>query len=422
MSRPSRLHRTVPPGAWSSVLAADAYEAPFLLDDDQVTHYTIHRGSGQRGGGYTASTCEFATPEPALRRSVGGYRCTVGLTEGAAAALAAWTGASAAAITPRWSGRLAVIEVTDRGDGSNLTTSTIRGVSWLTQMVDSLAATSPTKGRRIDGALKDALGITTGTTPRGIELVVRGTPDRVAIGEQDALFWQQFLDKYVADPGYVLRQRRDGVVELLTLTWMTEQAAATTMLPLSRSRAITPATWSMHNERPPRDQHYTHTKPEDDTTETRVYVPQNNVGEINGEVHIDWTHLYDDTDQLHAEARGRAFSESVSSWTVPKVTVDLLALLSSPHDYHHQLAGDLLALEPYDAVPLSGDWPFQTRGIHFAAGITESITPERWTLDLALVPHRHMTGTASPTPRRIIWDHMADPWASTPGQWNSYTL
>lgn len=418
--RPSRLHRLTP-GTWPSLLTVDGYEMPFSLPDRDLTKVTIRHGSGDRGGGFSASVCEFTTTDPGMRRAVGGYRCDVNLTTAAAAAIGTLTGTSSSKVTDRWAGRLAVNEVDDRGDTSAHTTATIRGTSWLTQMVDSLNATSPTKGRRIDGTLQDALGITTGTTPRGIVLnAVRGTPDRVAVGETENLFWTQYLGKYITEPGYIIRQRRDGAVDLLTLPWLVAQAASTPTLPLVRSRAIRPARWAMHNERPPRDHHYTYTQP-NDTVRTDVVSLPNNVGEINGQTHIDYTHVYDDTDQLHLEVLGRAHSESVSDFRIPTVTVDLLTLFSSPHSYHHELAGHLLALEVYDPVPLSGDWPWQTRGVHFAAGITETITPRAWTLELTLVPHQHMTGQPSPAVRQIIWDQMIDPWEQTTDPWDTHT-
>jgi hypothetical protein len=79
----------------------------------------------------------------------------------------------------------------------------------------------------------------------------------------------------------------------------------------------------------------------------------------------------------------------------------------------------LLVLEAGSPIYLSGDWHHQLQGIHFAVGITETITGAGWTLNLELAPSYHVVGSISPTVPARVWDSATYAWSAESRTWNA---
>lgn len=417
MSRPSRLHRTIPGHSDLFTIASE----PLDFFDDDLVQVVVHRGPGARGGGYAASTLEFTTPQR-LAPTITGYDASFYLRPAVAADLEAMTGIPAASLEDRWRGRLATVDVDDRGD-RRVSSSTVRGASWATQMIDSARTTTPTAGRTVKRAVEDALGITDGTPPRGIFLDTFGTFDRLAETADQPMKWTDLVSTYLEAYGYVLRESRAGRLQLFSLPYLRDFAVSqnNTQVSVSRSAALSPAQWTMRNERPPADHAWTVTDPATGLPVRTVAHLDNTTGELASTVELDWSHMYADTDQARLEAYGRTYAASTRQYRLAPITVDLLTLLSSANPYHRRQAGQLLALNPWDPVTLSGDWPWQVTGVHFAVGLSERITARTWELELTLLPHAQAVGEPGPAPRAWTWHQHPATWDAATGTWNSHT-
>lgn len=411
MTTPSRLYRRTRTRA----LPLFTFYAPdFTLYDDQIVSVTIHRG-GSDPLSYQPATIEIETPH-VVSPAVNGTQCRFLIREAPASELQQSIGLQPAA-AQRYTGRLATVETSDRG---KLQTTTLTAASWLTQMGYSAKGTTPTAGWTITRVIQEALGMLDGSTPRGITPTIHGTFDRLAMTEERRLLWRSVLDKYIEGQGIVVRETMDGRSQFMTLAYLNEYATTRSQYapPVGRHQAISPARWQQRNERPTQRHEYTITN-ETGGTATRVAeLTTGDTGEIRETVAHDWAHIRADTLQTYHHAYALAWQTSTRQLRVPSVTVDLLLLLSSSSAYDRELAAYLLSMETYDPIGFTDDWPTQLRGWMLAVGITETITPDSWTLELELFPWNQVTGQyAPPRPDPRTWAQARGTWAAASGTW-----
>lgn len=412
-TRPGRLYRLLPASIGRSLFGF--YSPDLQLYDGAISSVTITRGTDSRGGGLTPSIMEMDVPG-AVTAALNGTQCRFFLREAPAAALGAIVGKTGAQISARYQGRIGAMQVKD--DGTRFST-TLSASSYTAQMLLSPRSSRPTAGQTIARVLNDAFGVLDGTLLTGITFGTYGTYDRVSKTEEDPIPFKDTISKYAAELGILIRQTRAGETQAFTSTYRRDLAVGpqlATMPHLTRAQVLAPATWQQSNEPPGARVEYTVTN-ENGAPVPRVAEITTNIGTVET-VEKDWSHVYADTLQTYLEAYGIVHTRSARNYRLETITVDLLALITSEFDYHRQQAGNLLALEEGDPVFLSGDWPSPLEGVHLAQQITESITGDSWTLQLALYPIVQVLGTITPRVPARVWAAANYPWSDDTRIWN----
>lgn len=410
------------PGRLARTLAAVTGSGPYFglyspalgtLYDSEIISAVTHRGKQSRGGGVHPATLEVAVKgAPVLGAT--GTNVSLTLREGPAARLAAHTGVSADRLRARYSGRLGQVDTEDTG--TRLTTTYSAG-SWLARLNRSPVHSTPTAGQNLRRVLSDLFKLSTPLA--GINVTFHGDFDTLA-ETTDPVLYKDAIDRYTTNLGILVRETRAGVSQVLPLPYRITAAAAalSTAVPLTRSQAISPARWQQRNEAPPMVVEYWVTNENGFRVQRSVSVES--TGETPETRTEDWGYIRADTNQLYHHAYGMVYESNPRQFAVPSVKVDLLYLLASPHKYHRDQAGQLLALEAGDPVFFSADWPSSLAGVHFAEGITETINTEEWTLELALVPYAHAMGVApSPKVPARVWTSARYPWKDESRIWRN---
>lgn len=414
-TRPGRLYRTLRPiiGGDSSIFILQSAPLGDILDTG-IHSVSINRGTSGRAVGSVPATMEIDI-RGQYSAAVAGSNVRFLLRSFAATKLAAHLNADATNIQTRFTGRLGQTTVTDTGRRFS---TVYRAASWITQMNYSPRHYAPKAGQALNTVLA---GLLNAEQPlRGIKPSFHPPFDTLAVTEAPILF-REGIQRYAADLGTLLQETRDGRTKVLPLLsrMATARAQVSTQLPLTRSQAISPATWEQRNERPATKVEYTVTNSAG-AVSTRLAEVVNPTGELIETETVDWSYIkVPDVDSgPYREAYARVYASNNRQFTVPSVTVDLLYLIGSSKQYHRDQAAQLLALEAGDAVYFSGDWPNPLQGVQFAEGITETIGPEEWKLELSLVPYAHVVGDApSPVVPPKVWDSAGNTWNNETKKW-----
>lgn len=406
---PGRLARTLAPITGAPVFAF--YSDPTGgIYDENIAGAVIHRGKDSPAGGSDPSTLEI-TLRGQLAAAAAGADSRLFLRETPAARLGAYLGVSGPALALRFAGRLTTAEVADTG--KTLWTS-FAAVSWIAQSRRATRTATPTAGRTLSSLFTDVLNL--GNPARGLAVSFYGTFPAVATA-QDPVTFDGAVSRYGEDVGILFRETRDGRTQIMTLPYRVTLAATqvAAALPLTRSQAISPATWSQSNEQPADAVAYT-------ITNAAGGIATRTASIFSGDPYalttaVDWSYLVepDTGGQLYQAAYARVFSSSQRQFRVPSITVDLLALIGSPKQYHRDQAGRLLLLEVGDVVAFANDWPAPLQGVHIATGISETLDANTWSLVLHLVPYAQALGLTSAPPVT------ARTWNAAPGTWNTQT-
>lgn len=413
--RPGRLHRTLgaaAPGPFFSVTSP----ALGTLTDDHVTDVVIHRGKAERGGGMNPTTAEITVKAGPVLDAIS-TNLRVYMNAAPAAALGARLGRTGAAIAQRYYGRLGQITVNDTGTGT--TTTTYGAGSYANRLTRSPKLRTPTAGQSLRTVIGDLLTVNDPSPISGIRAQFFGVFDTLAETSAPVTF-KDAIGRYAGDLGILIRETREGILQVRTLPYRIETAAAqlAAALPLTRSQAISPATWEQRNEWPAANVEYLYIR--EDGKKILGLVTADNPYPIEAEetLSYDWSYIKANSEQLYRNAWGIRKATNPQYFSVPSITVDLLYLIGSDKQYHRDQAGQLLALEPGDPVYFSPDWPAVLRGVHMAEGITETINAEQWTLELSLVPYEHALGANSPAVPGRTWDSAGGTWNNDTRTWN----
>jgi len=409
----TRLYRKLKPAA---PLFSFATNDGTSWNDHTIRSATINRGHSGRGGGVFPSTLELEVSSSNSVRT--GKHCTLVLTGSGADLVAAATGATAATIQRRFTGRIGRQSIDDRGIIRHRSTR-FMAASWTAQLPRDHTIQTIPAGQSVHAIINQLM------TPRRLE--GRITPVRMADIPQHGTVhtapapgtYSDLIGKYTTDLGILVRDTRTGASQILTHKFRRDRAVAgmASAIPLTRSQVLAPARWEQSNDMIPRNFRLT-------------YVNASNVlvGSTYGEadstipetVAVDMSHVkFTDTSQPTMEAYAQRAQDWQSSYAVPSVTVDLLALITSPHETHRRQAGQLLSLEAGDPVYLSGDWYSQLQGIHYAEGIREHISPDAWELELSLVPAHVAVGEISPPVPARTWESAQHAWNTDPRTWGN---
>lgn len=414
--QPKRLRRVLNRAGVTGSMFSAASTTLGTLTDDEIHQIVIHRGKSDRGGGVHPSTLELETT--GLRATpVHGENCKVQITAQSSSELASHLGApiAAADIAQRFNGRLAETHVEDTGKRF---TTTFTASSWSSQYVYYRRKLAPVAGHTIDWYLNDILANNYWNVPEFV-----GEFEYIAKTE-DPLTAAEAIDKYAASIGYLFQERRDGTSRVLTLAHREAHAMVRLAedLPITRSQAISPAQWSRTSMQPSKWLWVSIINENGNLAEYRV--ERADYPGFREQEDVDWSHIQVretgfSGSQPWREAHAEVNSTSPTLFQVPSVTIDLLALIDSPKSYQRQQAAYLLRLQQGEPVFFSGDWPAWLRGVHFAEGINETITPESWEIELSLVPWQTVTGNViGPQVPARVWRSAISSWGEETKRWN----
>lgn len=413
--KPRRLRRELSKVTASNPAFAFYSDETGAIYDEDIREVIIHRGKGERGGGFTPSTLEISVLGviPAV---ITGKNCRFFMRDLAAEDIGAHTGQTGANIAMRFQGRAGVVTVDDYGRDKYQ--STVSASSWLARMRRSTRTTTPVAGQNIKRIFNDVLDLT--NSPRGVNVIYAGSIWDTVATTQEPVTFADAESKFGSDIGMCFFENRDGSTTIMNLPYRQERtdSRAISQLPMTRSQAISPAQWEQSNEYTPITILYDVTNSNGNiVTRTASIDTGDPLKEFET---VDWSYMKSETDgaggQFFQEAYGRVFDSNTRSFAIPSVTVDLLYLINSDKEYHRLQAGQLLAMQVGDPIFFSNDWPGALRGSHFAEGITETITPTSWTLELQLVRYAVAlgVGTSEPVIRPRVW-------GSAAGKWNEQT-
>lgn len=411
--RPSRLYRLTP--ELPKPLLRVRHSEGLDVTDDAIGSVSITHGS-------TSGVATGLTPAQ-LGVEVTGYRSTslgatltADLTDAAASAIGSLCGVGPQFIKARFRGRVGRQSVEDNSSAARRV-STIDAVSWSRQLGNAEQTAPASYNRNVGVFLQDVM------TPGwgGFDSVTRADSLENYGEINEAMGEMTYSDaegQFLPDYGLWARDRRGGGIDLLTRSWRRSTALAnySGLMPLTRSMALAPATWEQSIEDTPINYYFIWTNA-DGTTGAGNYGDLEDPSRRTVEVDLSHIRIYGP----HLDTYGQSLK--AAQWTgayeVPSLTVDLLMLMRSPFEAHRKQAGQILALQPGDPVTFSGDWPELLRGIYFAEGISESITPDQWQITLSLVPFQNVTGELSPTVRPRTWESATDRWSEATYSWAS---
>lgn len=422
MSRPSRLWKKL--GLTSNFIRVWSEEVSDLnIDDSNITSITINRGSSSGISGVQEHTIEIATTVP--RDIYTGAPIHCDLSAAAMSVITRLTGANDT-VKPRYFGRIGRQTVDDTGGyanyGGGTWSTTFFGASWQAQL--------PNIEKEIPQNAWDWLitHIKTAAWPRGVGLSYLPEPDMPAAASQygqivetgDPIAWKDTVQKYVDDPGLYVQNTRTGKDRFLTyeLRWNQAQAALEDTPPLTRSQALSPAQWDQPNAALTRSHRVYWTGADGVKWATTGEKPSDPDLPI---VEYDLKHIRWSTNEFqpwHVALVGYG-QEINTGYRIPTITIDMLRLITSPVYYHRLQARYILALNMGDPIYLSNDWHWYLRGIHFASGITEKITPDAWEITLSLTPSAETVGEWTPQVPAQIWESARYPWSDETRRWGN---
>lgn len=414
-SKPSRLYRVLadcPKPIFECVI-----DGANTRRDDDIQSITIRHGQEDAEGGVPVATMETAfsgylTPRP-------GQNTSLRLTTAAADYLANFTGATG--ITDRFVGRTGTYSVDDT---PKRTDTTMAASSWHSQLGRRSTKRTFLRGAWVSDALTTLL--TDPSLPVVPNVTRGGAAPREKFGQvYDPVTDQRYsdvIDKFTSDIGVLVRQWRSGTLELVPLAQRIAHAdaAMASYPPIARSQVLSPTEWG--------------TRFTDDPSNHRI-VTRNasmeptslNFGDLNepwrDNRETDLQYLYfSDNDQWVTLGEAGRYNEYTGAYKLPEVEIDLLTLFKRGTTYDLMQAGALLRLQAGDAVTFSGDWYPHLRGVQFAEGITETITPDAWKITLHLVPLGAVTGEINTSAKPRIWDQFREQWDNSTGSWDSYSF
>lgn len=388
------------------------------ISDHNLTSIKISRGSSTAEAGIVPQTLEVATTFALASRA--DYRVHCDLTDSATARLYQYTRARPDYTKQRFYGRVGKMSLQDITYPRNQIT-TLTAASWEAQLKNIGTRWNFGKNTPVSSILQSL------ATPTGIgmpPLPPQITPaDNTLYGYlADTMSDATYSDAIAAvaeDTNLFGKVMRDGAIYWQPNEYRNAQAlqALENTMPITRSQAISPATW----EQPSESVKATHRVKWYNGDIYREYSFGESVNNPNiAVVEHDMSKVTWPTNENQPMTSGAAFLErdSSDSWRIPSLTVDLLRLITSSTQSHRDQARQLLEMNAGDPVFLSGDWFGQLQGIHYAIGIDESITPDGWDLTLNLAPSKQVTGYDSPVIPPRTWESAGGRWTDRNTRWN----
>ena len=403
--RPGRLYRTLAKIGIPTPLLQITSDT-FQVTDDQITSVSISHGGTDPSPGIQPSTCETVIQRPSWITT--GESFSVKLTAAAAGALATMTGVSTYRILDRFTGRAGRQTNTDTPRGLS---ARFTAASWSAQLGRITRPLYINAGTLVSDSIRF---LSTSDALPQINVLTFGAFDVLAETIPDATY-QNTIASLTSDIGVLARDTRAGALELWALpyrmSWAEQQIGST--YPLTRSQAISPATWEQPNEGLPAK-----VRADWIASDGTPHARSSGGTETSIVERHDWTHIRAQTTGLDIRFESLVQQQWHRVFRLPSITVDLLYLLSSGRPYHIGQVGMLLDLDAGDTIGLSGDWYKDLQGLHVVSGLDEKLTQSEWTLTLSLIPHRLVFGTLSPPVPALVWDSATYPWDDETRPWD----
>lgn len=397
----------------------------FAMNDHDITSITINRGGSNSVIGLQDHTMEVNTIASRGSRTDRPLHCD--LTTYGANRISDLTAANPDIIKPRYFGRIGRQTIEDLGgiwDPSKWHTN-VYCSKWQSQLENSDRVGNQISGNTVMYLFDHFMNPEYSNLPYlpKAEFPAPEANYGVMINDYDLgtakITYSEFARKYFDDPGFYVQNTRAGADRVLTLAyrWSVAMSRLEYQIPITRSQAISPATWEQPNENRPRN-HRVIWKDSNghrsamtgyDVNDVRIPLVDHDMGHIR---------FYDDYQPLHLNYLSYGAERVDSGYRLPSITIDLLRLITSSEPSHRVQARQLLGLEMGDPVFLGGDWYVNTQGVSFASGIVEKITPDRWDLELSLTPSIATVGEWSPDIAPMTWEAARIPWNSANWPWN----
>lgn len=398
----------------------------FNVLDHHAKSITITRGGADSVFGTQEHTIEVDTAVSLGDRTDQAIRMK--LTDYGAQLLSDRLGYSASGFTDRYFGRVGTQTITDRGgihDASKWHAS-LYGSKWQSQLANSDRIGNQISSESVYYLMDHFM------RPSYSNLDQMPSPEfsspaadyGTMINDYDLgeskIPYSEFANKYLTAPGFYVQNRRTGADRVFTLKqrWDNALARMNTYYPLTRSQCLAPTTWEQPREDRPRNHRVSWRSPDGptnamtgpDVDDVRVPVVEHDVS------HIRFTDVHQPVHLNHASYGAERID---TGYRLPGVTIDLLALISSDRHDDRRQAIQLLLMDMGDPVFLSGDWHASLDGILFATGIKETITADRWDIELSLTPSIAAVGEWSPPIPPRIWDSAHMPWNDETRKWDN---
>lgn len=413
-TEPGRLYRTTRDWTTEPLFYLYADDRPTRYDDT-IGSVTIRRGLGEPGGGVAISTMEVVVPEMLPYPTMTGRSIGFNMLGSTAEQLAARTGypGDPLELQARFKGRIGPVEVTDTGKARTSSTR-LACSSWIALENGSNHTVTIPQYTYVDEAIRQLLY----RAPSKYTMTDAGEWDSLNVAIPDASY-SDTIAKLTSDYEVLVADRRNGNMHAMSLPyrWAQAQARVATTAHLTRSQAISPAKWLQQSEASARKYKFEMTNAAGNRHTTTRFLEEQVTPDAEI-VDVDWLRFTQLTDHWDYASRAIVHRDNIRAYNLPSVTVDLLHLLGSTNAYHRRQAGELLALETGDTLNLSGDWHPALQGIQIVTGMTETLTGDSWTLELALAPLIHVFGHYSPEIPALVWDAATYPWNTETRTWN----
>lgn len=425
MSKVSRLWRRL--GLTAPLFNVWSEEDPeFQMTDHDLKSITINRGSANGGFGEQDHTLEVNS---SVYRSVStGYPIHCDLTGSGAQRLVDLVGGSTDSIRKRYFGRIGRQSVDDAGGIADVEKwhTNFYASKWQSQLRNSDRVGNQINGERVMYLFEHFMFPTVSALDYlpDPEFPNHWSHYGVMINDLELgaakIPYSQFAARYFEAPGYYVKNMRAGQDRVMTIDrrWTEALDRLESHYPLLRSQVLTTAQWDQPNEDRPSNHTVIYRDTDGnllrrtrgpDTNDVRIPLKEHDVS------YIGWA-IIDQPTRMLTVRYSRERTDT--GYRVPTLEIDLLPLIDSDSIPDRAQARQLLQLEMGDPVFLSNDWHHQLRGIHFANGITEKITPDSWTITLSLIPSIAVVGYWPIPVTPVTWDSARIWWENATNTWN----
>lgn len=423
MKSRSKIHRTVKVPRDRSIFSLTLGEEK--LTDRTITEISITRGQSGYSYGVQPATMTFGTP--GLYTSRNNAHVELSLTPWAAQHIANLTSMPAEAIQARFYGRVGLQDSEDNGDGRNSFT-TFSASSYSSLLRPTTRTYTVHNRTTIINVIRSIL-----EHPRMANRL-KTFPGSYAAGQWDETYiegteektFSQIISDYADKQLIFICERRDGQMHVQSLALREaylKDRASSRYAPL-RSHTLAPATWKQTVEARSSHLYILERRPtgiirREWASGTAVQTQNDYPVEIE---EIDMTHIMRLTDNNDRVMTALNYQKNFPRATLGKVKFNITKMLAAKDWYTRRMAGELLRLEHGDAVYFSGDWQAPIRTAMIAQQIRESITPDRWEMEIELLHPSAVLGIHEiPAHPPKIWDQLAlERWDEETMTWEEY--
>lgn len=415
----SRLHRKISPQGkhiFALTIGAETFT------DSAIHSIVINRGAAGFSYGVQPATLEAEIR--GLHPTLFHRKTDLTLTDWAAAHLSTLTGKPASTLKSRFTGQIGSQNSTDRGRGK-VGTTRITAASYSALLKPSSKRIIIESGQSVKEIIAAAFNANNLNGNIKIYSPTPNTPEfwdtaYIPEGKKEMTF-KEIISAYAEALMTLCTDRRDGTIYVRPLLGRHNEIATRIKeyAPL-RSNTLSPAEYAQPVDM--RSTSFVQLETLKDGTSRRriwpayapTYVPETPIEETE----IDFTHIYRLSQTSDTVVKAKQFQNNWPRLNLTRIKLDLLMLLSSKREYDRRLAGQLLVMEHGDPLYFAGDWTYANPGTLIAQKITETITPNEWSLTIDLEHPIMLLGRDALHPTPIVWEQAGlEKWDTTDRPW-----